>query len=144
MTTAHLKRRAKEAKSFFEDGCGVWLHEVNDVNYPRKLWPKVRCVHDDGAVQIYSCQFDACMVCEFGGAFENRLECHHIVSGPMKCDSFANLSMLCRKCHEKYQSQRNALQIVLLAKWKHDRLNLSWLRICYLLGRFLDFDTLET
>jgi hypothetical protein len=144
MTTAHLQRRAKEAKTFFEDGFGVWLHEVNDTNYPRASWPKVRCVHDDGASWrlrdsfIENC-FGDCWVCN---GF-HMLECHHVVGGGMKCDSLTNLVFLCHACHEKHQSQRDDLKIVLAAKWKHDRLNLSWLRICYLLGRFLDFDSLE-
>lgn len=142
MKTAHLKRRAKEVNLYFEDGLGIWLHEVQAVLGPRDRWPKVRCVHDDDACAQMHERFDYCMVCGGSGRWDNKLTVHHLVGGPMKCDSLANLIVLCADCHEMHQSQRDSLKLLLRAKFTHDRLNLSYVRTCHLLGRYLPFDSL--
>ena len=74
-------------------------------------------------------------------------EIHHIASGGRKSDELTNFiyagGELDCGCHYRVQSGRgDLLRECLLAKWRHDRTTLSWVRLIILIGYVPLFDSL--
>jgi 5-methylcytosine-specific restriction endonuclease McrA len=83
-----------------------------------------------------------CMLC----GFNHTRDCdiHHIVGGSRgRCDSWANLTLLCRKCHDSIQSAPHETPSVLRAKVYHDKPCTSWVRLTLLRGSWWPFDSLD-
>ena len=135
--------RRKVARERFMDGFGVYFDET-DLHIPRKVadWdrlPKLRTVdREENRGLMRDRGF--CFICECVKRYD-QLDCHHI--GRTRCDSLTNLMPVCRECHTRIQSDPNCMQEVWLAKWRHDRPNVSWPRMVRLLGRWPLFDTLS-
>lgn len=132
------------ATDLYQDGVGVYFNEIRQW-LPSKVrdWPQVRIVDSTGnRSQILSRGF--CFMCGASSRWHGPLEVHHIFGGSRgRCDSLTNLMPVCRACHEETQSVPAMLPKVLLAKWKHDRANVSWVRLVVLNQRWFPFDSLE-
>lgn len=131
------KARAQKrhvAKRRFQDGQGRFFDEITHA----MLWPVVHRL--DSIENLDEYRFNSqCFYCE--RHFVVGLDPHHIVGGSAgRCDCKANLMSLCRACHEKIQSNAALLPKLLYQKWKHDRWNTDWRRLCELRGRVFGFD----
>ena len=139
--------RAANAVKFHADCHGIYFHEAH-LWLPNKVrdWPQVRIVRDSKDYPILD-EFRTrsgfwlpCWLCDKPD-LPNQI--HHIVGGAHRSDEFTNLTLLCSACHRQVQSQPKELPRVLLAKWTHDRMNTSWVRLMALYGRKFDFDLPE-
>lgn len=130
------ERRIK-AKLRFADAHGVCFDELTHA----MLWPVVHRVDSQEVLDEY--RFNPiCFWCE--RRFVVALDAHHIVGGSAgRSDEKCNLMSLCRECHSRLQSDSSKQPKMLGQKWKHDRWNCDWRRLCELAGKVFSFSELE-
>ena len=129
-----LKRKAVER---FQDAHGVYFDELHHA----MLWAVVHRVSSREVLDEYRSN-PSCFYCE--RSFRSGLDPHHIVGGSAgRSDERCNLMSLCRGCHTAIQSDSSLLPRLLRQKWKHDRTNTDWRRLCELRGSLFPFSSLD-
>ena len=120
------------------DAHGVDLSQVREfITAPTRLWPKIVVVKNPDVLSSFRSDLwlpFECWLCEQ----QPYSDVHHIFGGTKgRSDEFCNLFRICRECHEKAQSSRSLLPLVLAKKAKCDRMHTDWIRMTYLHRSFL-------
>ena len=140
-TSQTRKRKAKEAREFFEDSKGVRWHELGN-HFPKRVadWPKLRIVKDREVITDHLKQREGkpCPLC--GGPDWGYFDVHHIIGGAGRSDEHCNLLRICTGCHEEIQHAPEHEPRVWRAKWEVDKRHTDWRRLCELRRKMPDFD----
>lgn len=154
MAKVSEKRRmvVKVAKEEFRDSRGVAFDKVrfqpSIVGLAISFWPKiVRTINpnvlDDFRRLRQRCQaIGICWNCEaidrWSTADRPGIDIHHLAeSSRGRSDELCLLTSLCRSCHEIAGTKKLPLGRLIYLKWKNDRANTDYVRLCLALRTYL-------
>lgn len=143
----NASERLAEALDGYADAHGLLPGEVMPILNPyirQSGWPRANRLTDRRIIVRLQLVFGNCFACGLQGSWDAneeswlKLDPHHLVGGTAgRADELCNLMPLCRKCHDKFQSDKAMFGFLLYRKWLMDRANTDWLRLTILYGKAL-------
>jgi 5-methylcytosine-specific restriction endonuclease McrA len=122
------------AKQEYRDSRGVAFADVRFMLSERPSgWPKIKRVEDPRVCQLMHELYKRCWRCGAG-----NVQAHHEFAGSRGAsDELTAIFMLCSECHSNVHTRAFETGELLYLKWKHDRLNVDWVRMHLLCGYWL-------